>query len=94
MSSAVYDYSQRGPYTMYRPPMPPTSAPQGPLLSPTPLPRPAVRPAGAPGNLAPLPMNEKPQTTVYVGKIPTTVDDVFLKKVLGVSLISSPGLRK
>ena len=39
--------------------------------------------AGA--KLAPLPLAEKPHTTVYVGKIAGTVEDNILRKILEVS---------
>jgi RNA-binding protein 25 len=65
-----------------------------PLVARTPIPGirpgptpPIVTPALRP--IAPIPLVEKPQTTVYVGKIASTVDNDFLLQLLKVRLICS-----
>lgn len=65
-------------------PMPLVARPPMPGMRPGPAP-PIVTPALRP--IAPVPLVEKPQTTVYVGKIASTVDNDFLLSLLRVSTI-------
>lgn len=58
------------------------------------LPIPGIRPGPTPPivtpvlrPIAPVPLVEKPQTTVYVGKIASTVDNDFLLSLLKVRTI-------
>ena len=80
---------------MVRPPFPPR--PPGaigvlPAVSRPPIPgvpgvRPIMPPVVRPAFVPPVTLAEKPQTTVYVGKIASTVENNFMLSLLQVGIV-------